>query len=64
MGTCRPPQSTTLIGGYVSDRVSRGTVYKYIAAADLSPEPPVGSRRGRILIKELTDRLLEMCEEL
>lgn len=29
--------------------VSRGTVYKYIAAADLSPEPPVGPRRGRIL---------------
>lgn len=29
--------------------VSRGTVYKYIAAADLSPEPPVRPRRGRIL---------------
>ena len=29
--------------------VSRGTVYKYIVAADLSPEPPVRPRRGRIL---------------
>lgn len=29
--------------------VSRGAVCKYIAAADLSPEPPIRPRRGRIL---------------